>query len=33
MNTYTSNSYDNIRLMNYWTLPPTVTVERRAARR
>ena len=27
MNTYTSNSYDNIRLMNYWTLPPTVTVE------
>ena len=27
MNTYTSNSYDNIRMMNYWTLPPTVTVE------
>ena len=27
MNTYTSNSYDNIRLMNYWTLPPTVTVD------
>ncbi len=27
MNTYTSNSYDNIRAMDYWTLPPTVTVE------
>ena len=33
MNSYTSNSYDNVRLMNYWTLPPTVTVEAAHGRR
>jgi hypothetical protein len=27
MNTYTSNSYENRRNMDYWTLPPQVTVE------
>ncbi|HWM56508.1 MAG TPA: hypothetical protein VNO83_01640, partial [Pseudonocardia sp.] len=27
MNTYTSNSYANISAMDYWTVPPPVTVE------
>lgn len=27
MNTYSANAFDNIRLMNFWTLPPAVTVE------